>query len=112
MLAFITDQRIELSLPSSMRHIVDGICGRSNLNIKRGETNRIKSCKYSKSSFHVLSNRIQAGSCPQLEPIIKKELEKEKGQCAKVDTFDFKVQLCFKNIYINRIQLKKIYTYM
>ena len=61
-----------------------GICGASNLNIKSGETNGMESCRYSTASLEVASNRIQDGSCPQLEQPIKEELEKEKGQCAKV----------------------------
>jgi hypothetical protein len=78
-------ERMVVKASSTLKNKLAGICGASNLNIKGGEPTGFKSCAYSKASLEVASNRIQAGSCPQLEQSIKEELEKEKGQCSKVE---------------------------
>ena len=77
-------EAMTIEVSSIVRNKLAGICGASNLNIKSGETNGFENCRYSKASLEVASNRIESGSCPQLEQPIKEELEKEKGQCAKV----------------------------
>merc|ERR1712180_561815 len=58
-----------------------GLCGTSNLNMKEEELKGIKTCPYTKPVLEVASQRVQTGSCPQLEGSIKVELEKEKAKC-------------------------------
>jgi hypothetical protein len=76
--------RVEVLTPTTYKNKVVGVCGVSNLSIK-GQANKggYKKCTYSKASLEVASYRIESGSCPALKSSMKKELEKEKGQCMK-----------------------------
>jgi hypothetical protein len=76
--------RIEVLTPTTYKNKVVGVCGVSSLGIKgQANTGGYKKCTYSKASLEVASYRIESGSCPALKSSMKKELEKEKGQCMK-----------------------------
>merc|ERR1711962_1415268 len=60
---------------------LSGLCGNSNLNMKGEQLKGIKTCPYTKPDLEVASQRVQTGSCPQLEGSINAELKQEKAKC-------------------------------
>merc|ERR1712136_684859 len=58
-----------------------GLCGNSPISMKGKELKGTKTCTYTKPILEVASQRVQTGSCPQLEGPVKTELEKEKAKC-------------------------------
>jgi len=57
-----------------------GLCG-DGFSMKGKELKGTKTCTYTKPILEVASQRVQTGSCPQLEGPVKAELEKEKAKC-------------------------------
>ena len=55
----------------SYRNYLAGMCGRSDTKIKSAEQMGRQSCKYTKASLEVASNRIETASCPAQEESIK-----------------------------------------
>merc|ERR1712179_503610 len=72
---------ILMDISSTFRGHLKGLCGSSNLNMKGGEHSGIKTCTYTKPSLEIAANRVQTGSCPQLEEPVKAELKKEMAKC-------------------------------
>ena len=68
----------QLSLFEDRR--LTGLCG-DGLSMKGKELKGTKTCTYTKPILEVASQRVQTGSCPQLEGPVKTELEKEKAKC-------------------------------
>merc|ERR1711962_1027086 len=58
-----------------------GLCGDLTLSMKGKELKGTKTCTYTKPILEVASQRVQTGSCPQLDGPVKTELEKEKAKC-------------------------------
>ena len=58
-----------------------GLCGNSPLSMKGKELKGTKTCTYTKPILEIASQRVQTGSCPQLEGLINAELKQEKSKC-------------------------------
>jgi len=72
---------VRLTQPQAEDSRLTGLCGNLPLSMKGKELKGTKTCTYTKPILEVASQRVQTGSCPQLEGPVKAELEKEKAKC-------------------------------
>jgi len=80
----VTAQTLDMRLTKFIQKTqtqLTGLCGSSSLLMKGKELKGTKTCTYTKPILEVASQRVQTGSCPQLEGPVKTELEKEKAKC-------------------------------